>query len=105
MRVLLDENVDRLLKPLFETSFDVKTVRGQGWTGTQNGELLKAAEEAIDVLVTMDRNMPYQQNLKVLDLAVVVIRARSNAYIDVAPQMPKVNRAIQEAEPDTATFV
>lgn len=32
-RVLLDENVDRLLKPLFAPDFDVRTVQEQGWEG------------------------------------------------------------------------
>jgi hypothetical protein len=57
----------------------------------KNGELLRAAAGEFDVFVTMDRNLPSQQNLKALDLAVVVIRAVSNAFVDVAPLMPAVN--------------
>src|SRR5713226_6148178 len=37
-----------------------------GWDTLGNGELLDAAEAAgFDVLITTDRNLPYQQNLKV----------------------------------------
>ena len=66
---------------------------------------MRAAAEAFDVFVTMDRNLPYQQNLKVLDLAVVVIHAVSNAFVDVAPLMPEVNAAVRTAEPGGAAVV
>jgi len=105
MRVLLDENIDRLLKPLFAPGFEVVTVRERGWDGKQNGDLLRAAEKEFDVFVTMDRNLPSQQNLKVFKLAVVVIRAPSNAFSHVAPLMPKVNVAVGKARVGAATTV
>jgi hypothetical protein len=105
MRVLLDENVDRLLKPLFNATFDVVTVQERGWSGLANGDLLRAAAGEFDVFVTMDRNLPHQQNLTALELAVVVIRARSNAFVDVAPLMPAVNEALGEARPGAPSTV
>lgn len=95
MRVLLDENIDELLRELFAEDFLVLTVRGRGWRGIANGELLRMAEREFDALVTMDRNLEYQQNLRVLDLGVVVLRAHSNAYDVVAPLMPEVNEALR----------
>lgn len=65
----------------------------------KNGELLRAASEAFDVFVTMDWNLPYQQDLGALDLAVVVIRSISSAFVDVTPLMQKVNAAVRAAEP------
>lgn len=53
----------------------------------------------------MDHNLPYQQNLKALKLAVVVIRSVSNAFVDVTPLMPKVNAAVRVAQIGTATVV
>lgn len=105
LRVLLDENVDRLLKPLFDSEFYVTTVQEEGWDGLRNGELLRATAEEFDVFVTMDRNLPYQQNLNVLDLAVVVVHAVSNAFVEIAPLMPKINAAVREAETGAATVV
>ena len=105
MRVLLDENIDRLLKPLFDVSWHVVTVGEQGWTGKQNGELLQAAEEEFDVFVTMDRNLPHQQNLKQLNLAVVVIQAHSNAFGYVSPLMDQVNDAVRKSKPGMAVKV
>lgn len=104
-RVILDENVDRQLKPLSDPSFDVSTVQEQGWRGRANGALLRAAAETFDAFVTMDRNLPHQQNLKALALAVVVIRSASSAFSDVAPLMPEVNAALRIAEPGVAVFV
>ena len=78
MRVLLDENVDRRLKQSLDDEFEVLTVTECGWSGKKNGELLRAAEQEFDVLLTMDRNMEHQQNLSALDLGVVLILARSN---------------------------
>jgi hypothetical protein len=72
MHVLLDENVDRLLKPLFAPEFEVLTVRECGWNGMANGALLRAAEQEFDASVTMDRNLECQQNLGVLDLSDVL---------------------------------
>lgn len=51
MRVLLDENIDRLLKPLFAVAFEVLAVRERGWQGKSNGELLRAAEQEFDAFV------------------------------------------------------
>jgi hypothetical protein len=103
--VLLDENVDRQLEPLFDARLDVVTVQERGWDGLTNGELLRVAAGEFDVFVTMDRNLPYQQNLKALDLAVVVIGSATNAFVDVAPLMPKVNTAVRTARPGAATVV
>jgi predicted nuclease of predicted toxin-antitoxin system len=104
-RILLDENIDRQLRTLFDPAYDVATVRERGWAGLQNGELLRAAATEFDVFVTMDRNLPYQQNLRPLHLAVIVIRAVSTAFVDVAPLMPRVNEAVATAQSGTATLV
>jgi hypothetical protein len=45
-----------------------------GWDKLVNGELLKAAEEAgFEVLLTTDKNMAAQQNLKSRAIAIVVL--------------------------------
>jgi hypothetical protein len=42
--------------------------------GLENGELLDAAEQGgFDMLVTCDKNVPYQQNFKDRKLAVVIL--------------------------------
>lgn len=61
MRVLLDEHVDRLLKELFAPEFTVLTVQERGWRGKANSELVRAAQQEFDALVTMDGNLEHQQ--------------------------------------------
>jgi predicted nuclease of predicted toxin-antitoxin system len=79
MRVLLDECVPRALKYyLVANGHDCDTVQENGWSGRQNGELLGLAEVAYEVLVTVDTNIRYQQNLKVHKIAIVVFQSASN---------------------------
>ncbi len=44
----------------------------------KNGELLDLAEPLFDVLVTLDTNVQYQQNLAGRKIAVVVLHSSSN---------------------------
>jgi len=105
MRVLLDENIDRLLKGLFDPDLQVLTVRERGWHGKTNGELLRAAEQEFDAFVTMDRNLEFQQNLEALKLSVVILRAPSNAYAVVVPLMPQLNEVLRSIRPGTVTHL
>lgn len=77
MRVLIDEDLDTRLRHYFSENVEVETVQHRGWSGLKNGELLKRASEEFDILVTMDNNLPAQQNLTNFDIAVVILRARS----------------------------
>jgi len=104
-RVLLDENVDRLLKPHFHADVEVVTVSEQGWAGISDAVLLRRAEAPFDVLVTMDQSLPYQQNLPAFEVAVVVLKAPSNAFRDVVGLMPTVNEEIRCAKVGKATVV
>jgi len=105
MRVLLDENIDRLLKGLFAHEFEVLTAQERGWQGKGNGELLRAAEQEFDAFVTMDKNLEHQQNLQALKLAVIVLSAKSNAYSVIAPLMPQVNEALRSVGPGDVVHV
>lgn len=71
MRVLLDECFPRALRRELP-GHDVKTVEEAGWAGVKNGELLRLAAKDFDVLLTVDRNLEYQQNFSGLTLAVIV---------------------------------
>lgn len=105
MRVLLDEHLDRRLKPLFDRSFEVVTVRERGWGGKQNGALLRAAQAEFDALVTMDQGIEHQQNLGTLALGVVILHAPSNRRQDTAPLIPRVNGLLQAIRPGEVVHV
>ena len=101
MRILLDENVDRRLKGDLTRGHEVVTVAEAGWAGKKNGELLRLAENRFDVLLSTDKGIPYQQNVSRLGLAVVLLRAKSNAYEDLAPLMDEVNGKLEQVQPGT----
>ncbi len=104
MRVLLDECVDRrILRHL--AGHCATTVSKRGWAGITNGHLLALAEIEFDVLVTMDRNLSFQQSLPKFRIALVVLRARSNRFGDLLPLMPEIVSAISSAKPGTVSAV
>jgi hypothetical protein len=104
MRVLLDECVPRALRSDIP-GYQVETVAEAGWAGVKNGELLRLAASKFDLLVTVDRNLAYQQNFASLALAVVVVHAPSNDVAVLRPLMPAVLAAIPKARPGTVTHV
>lgn len=93
IQVLLDENLPRKLKESITT--ETTTVPERGWSGIKNGRLLKLAAMEFDVLITMDRGMPFQQNLKALNLCIMVLSAKSNDIDDLLPLAPQINEALK----------
>ena len=93
--MLLDENIDRFLKAEFDPDMEVLTVSEQGWRGMKNGQLLRIAQHEFDVFVTTDKDLEYQQNLSVINMGIVVVRAPSNSYQSVEPLMPQINEAVK----------
>jgi hypothetical protein len=105
VRVLLDEQVPVGLAPLL-IGHEAETVTGMGWTGVQNGELLRRTAGAGFVgLLTMDRNLQFQQNLSLLPFGVLLVRAPSNRLRDVTPLLPAILTAIPKLEPGQLTVV
>lgn len=99
MRLLLDEMLPRKLAPLFSPGFEATTVRQKGWGQKKNGELIEAARREFNVLVTMDRGIPHQQNLTDVDLTLVLLEAQSNRLEDLAPLIDEVKAALARARP------
>ena len=46
------------------------------------------------MLITVDKNIPSQQNLSDLSIAIVIMVARSNRYTDLRILVPKVLNAL-----------
>ena len=77
MRLLLDECVPTRLRSALRTH-QVSTVVLEGWSGVKNGKLLALAATKFDAFITVDKNLPYQQNTAALPIAVVVLDTVSN---------------------------
>jgi hypothetical protein len=102
--VLLDECVDRRLADDFQ-GHDVKTVPDAGWAALKNGELLGRAQQEFDAFVTVDRNLPFQQDLSRFSIAVIVLRAPSNRVADLRGLVPQLLTALPVAKRGEVTWV
>lgn len=93
MRVLLDEQIPVDLATEL-VGHEVSSVTGVGWQSITNGELLLRATGRFDVLVTMDRNLQFQQNLAAAGVGIVLIRAASNRMRDLRPLIPEILQSL-----------
>jgi hypothetical protein len=65
MLVLFDNGTPRTLARFQIDHHTVTEARARGWEALENGDLLREAEASgFDVLITTDKNLRYQQNLK-----------------------------------------
>jgi hypothetical protein len=95
MRILLDENFPADFATLL-IGHDASNVHSHGWAGIRNGELLRRAH---GVFVTLDRNIEFQQNIKILSFGIVVVRARSNRIADLSPHIPNILQTANHVSP------
>lgn len=98
MRLLLDEQLPRQLAGELP-GHEVRTVQQQGWAGSTNGELLQRAVEAgIEVFLTADQNLEFQQNLAHAGLFVLILVAPSNTIEDLLPLVPTILAELPKAQ-------
>ena len=93
MLLLLDECVPARQRRALP-SHEVSTVVVEGWSGIKNGKLLTLAAQRFDAFITVDKNLPYQQNTAALPLAVLVLDAVSNELPYLLPLVPALERAL-----------
>jgi len=96
-RVLFDQNVPRPLRRFLLTC-DVKVADEMGWSRTQNGLLLDAAEQAgFDVVLSGDQTIKYEQNMT--GRKVGVVSMSDNHWPIVKDHIAAIADAIQEVQP------
>ncbi len=95
MKLLLDECVTRFVKPDL-AGHEVFTIDEAGLKGLKNGQLLRAASGSFDVIVTVDRNLPHQQNIASLKIAILLLVAKSNAYAALKPLIPHALESLKQ---------
>jgi predicted nuclease of predicted toxin-antitoxin system len=93
MRLLLDECVPARLRRALP-SHQVSTVVQEGWSGIKNGKLLALAATSFDAFITVDNNLPYQQNTATLPVAILVLDAVSNELSYLLPLVPALEAAL-----------
>jgi hypothetical protein len=94
VKLLLDECVTRHLEHDL-AGHEVHTVEEAGFKGLENGDLLKAASGVYEVLITVDQNLPYQQNIAGLNIAILILAAKRNSYVRLKPLIQRALSALE----------
>ena len=95
MRVLFDQATPLPIRAHLD-QHAVSTAFAEGWNTLKNGELLTVAEQAgFDVLLTTDKNLRYQQNLKDRKIAIVVLGVQQ--WPQLSPHVQRVVEAVDAA--------
>jgi len=103
MRILFDHGTPAPLAA-FLKKHSVKKTKDLGWDTLSNGELLNEAEKAgFEILLTTDKNIRYQQNLKGRKIALIVL-AKSRWPL-LRLHVEHVVRAVDAATPGSYTQV
>ena len=97
MKLLLDECVTNYLKPEF-AAHTVSTIDEAGLKGLKNGKLLEAASGRFDVLVTVDQNLRFQQNLQTVDIAILILKAHPSTFPKLKLLVPKALEILETIE-------
>ena len=106
MKVLIGECFPKSLKRAIAVhGHECATVQEARWAGIVNGMLLRIAEAEYDVLLTVDANLPHQQNLAALKIAIVIFRARSNRVADLTLHLPDCVKALETIQPGQIVYV
>ena len=81
------------------------TAQSRGWDKLNNGALLNAAEEAaLDLLLTTDRRIRYQQNLAGRKVALVVLTGTTK-WARVRLHLERIAAVVNAATPGSYTEV
>ncbi|CAN5483032.1 hypothetical protein BH11BAC1_BH11BAC1_09200 [soil metagenome] len=98
MKILLDECLPRRIK-LSLANYETKTVAEMGWNSLRNGQLMKVAiEQGFGILLTIDKNLEFQQNLKAYQISVVIFDVPKSKIEFILPLIPKFNEMLSSFE-------
>lgn len=90
MKILLNEGVpDVIQKRLRHLSIATEEL---GWRGVKNGALLDLMAQEFQIIITTDKNLPYQQNLLKRQISAIVLP--SNRIRIVTTLLPSIESTI-----------
>ena len=103
MLILLDNSVPRPIARHLQGHVVIEC-RERQWDQLSNGELLAVAEAAdFEVLLTTEKNIRYQQNLRNRKIAIVVLG--QGLWRLIKPMIPQLVAAVNAAAPGSYTEV
>ncbi|MDQ2946930.1 MAG: hypothetical protein M3Y27_13470 [Acidobacteriota bacterium] len=98
MLILFDHGTPRGIARAL-SGHTVITAYARGWDRLHNGALLNAAEEAaVDLLLTTDRRIRYQQNLSGRKIAIVVLTGATK-WSRVRLYLERISGSVSAAKP------
>ena len=101
MRVLLDNCVPwRLGREL--PGHKVSSLIKLGWTELTDGDVLDKMADDFDVLVTMDKNLRFQQNMQERSVTVLILRSPTNNLATLRLIVPALLKALDNLVPGVA---
>jgi len=105
MKILLDECVTKRLKPHL-SKYKVFTVTEMGWGGLKNGKLMKqCVDNSFDILLTIDKNLMFQQNLDKFELVIVVLNALTSKIEELVLFIPSLEVQITKLKKNKAYLI
>lgn len=105
MKILLDECVTKRLKPYLQ-EFEVSTVSEMKWNGIKNGKLMSLCiENNFDLILTIDKNLMFQQNLDKYKLVIAVLNSLTSKIEELILFMPSLKAQIKKLEKHKAYII
>ena len=96
MRILLDEGVPNVIQRRLK-HLSISTIDEMGWRGVKNGALLDLMAGEFQLIITTDKNIPFQQNLLSRQISAIVVP--TNRVRILIPLLPKIESAIGTIAP------
>lgn len=96
MKVVFDKCVPRPLRRHLP-GHEISTAEEMGWGILENGDLIRAAEQQFEAIITSDQQWKYQQNLSGRKLAILVLP--TNYLPAVLGLAPKIRAALAMLRP------
>jgi hypothetical protein len=96
MNVVFDKCVPRPLRQHLP-GHEIHTAEEMGWGTLENGDLIRAAEQQFEAIITSDQQWKYQQNLSGRKLAILVLP--TNYLPAVLKLAPKIRAALTTLRP------
>jgi len=79
------------------TAHTISTAHEMGWSDLDSGALLEAAEEKFDALITTDKNLRHQQELRGRGVAVLVLPMTS--WLKLQRHLSQITAVVTELQP------
>lgn len=105
MKILLDECVTKRLKEHLK-EYEVLTVRELNLSGIKNGKLMAfCVENNFDILLTIDKNLMFQQNLDQYPVTVVVLNCQTSKIEELVTFLPSFKSQLHKFQKQKAYII